>query len=51
MYRDLYPVAVACQGLVHRIVDHREHHVVQAGSVVGIANVHAGALAHGVEPF
>ena len=26
-----------------------EHHVVQAGPVIGVADIHAGALAHRVE--
>lgn len=42
-------IGVACQGLVDRIVDHLEHHVVQAGAVVHIADVHSGALADGFE--
>ena len=39
-------VAVAGQRLVDRVVDHLEHQVVQAGAVGGVADVHAGALAH-----
>src|SRR5690606_21988625 len=42
-------VGVAGQGLVDRVVDHLEHHVVQAGAVMDIADVHAGALAHGLQ--
>ena len=42
-------IAIAGQRLVDRIVDDLEHHVVQAGAVVGIADVHARALAHRVE--
>src|SRR5690606_2193881 len=37
------------QGLVDRVVDHLEHHVVQPGPVVHVADVHAGPLAHGLE--
>jgi hypothetical protein len=37
------------QRLVDRIVRNLEHHVVEARTVVGIADIHAGALAHGVE--
>jgi hypothetical protein len=47
--RDHDPVAMAGQRLVDRIVGDLEHHVVEARSVVGIADVHAGALAHRVE--
>src|SRR5690606_24774874 len=42
-------VGVAGQGLVDRVVDHLEHHVVQAGAVVDVADVHPGPLAHGFE--
>ena len=44
-------VAVAGQSFVDRVVDHLEHHVVQAGAVAGIADVHARPLAHRFEPF
>ena len=39
-------VTVAGQGLVYRVVDDLEHHVVEAGAIVGIADVHAGAFAN-----
>ena len=42
-------VAMAGQRFVDRIVADLEHHVVKAGAVVGIANVHAGPFAHGIE--
>ena len=35
--------------LVDRVVDDLVHHVVQAGAVVGVADIHARALAHRVE--
>ena len=34
-------VTVACQGFVDRVVDDLEYHVVQAGAVVGVADVHS----------
>ena len=40
---------MAGQRLVDRIVRYLEHHVVEARAVVGIADIHAGALAHRVE--
>ena len=40
---------VAGQGLVDGVVDHLIDHVVQARAVVGVADVHAGALAHRVQ--
>ena len=45
----LDPVAIAGQRLVDRVVDDLEHHVVQAGAVVGVADVHAGPAAHRLE--
>ncbi len=42
-------VGVARQRLVNAVVDDLVDHVVEAGAVVGVADVHAGALAHGVE--
>ncbi len=35
--------------LVHRVVDDLERHVVQARAVVGVADIHAGPPAHGIE--
>src|SRR3546814_5865119 len=35
--------------LVDRVVDHLEHHVVQAGAVVDVADVHARTLADGFQ--
>ena len=46
-YRDV--VAVAGQGLVDGVVHHLEHHVVQAGAVGSVADVHAGTLAHRIQ--
>src|SRR5690606_27417280 len=42
-------VGVSGQGLVHRVVDDLEHHVVQAGAVMHVTDVHARALAHGLQ--
>src|SRR3546814_2300753 len=41
-------VAMAGQRLVDGVVGNLEHHVVEARSVVGVADVHAGAFAHGI---
>ena len=40
---------IAGERLVDRVVEDLEHHVVQAGAVGRVADVHAGTLAHGVE--
>ena len=49
MDADLNFVAVPGQGLVDGVVDRFKHHVVQAGAIVGIADVHAGSFAHRVQ--
>jgi hypothetical protein len=43
-------VAIAGERLVDRVVHHLVDHVVQAGTVFGVADIHARPLAHGVEP-
>ena len=40
---------VAGERLVDRVVDDLVDHVMQAGAVIGVADIHAGTLAHGVE--
>ena len=42
-------IAVPGECFVDGIIRHFEHHVVQARTIVGVANIHAGALAHGVK--
>ena len=42
-------VAMAGQGFVDGVIDYLEHHVVQAGAVMDVADVHAGPLAHGFQ--
>ncbi len=44
-------IGEAGQRLVDGVVDDLVHHVVQAGDVIGIADVHARPLPHGVEAF
>ncbi len=47
---DLYAGGVAGDGLVHGVVEHLGHEMVQ-GALVGAADIHAGALADGLEPL
>ncbi len=42
---------IAGQRLVDGVVDHLIDHVVQARAVVGVADIHARPLAHGIEAF
>ncbi len=43
--------AIIGQGLVDGIIHHLEHHVVQAGTVIGVADVHTRAFANRIQPF
>ncbi len=43
-------VAIAFERFVDRVVDDLVDHVMQAGTVIGIADIHARPLAHRVEP-
>ena len=47
--RDDDAVAMAGEGFVNGVVDDLEHHVVQAGAIIGIADVHSGPFTYGVE--
>jgi hypothetical protein len=47
---DLDPVGVTRERLVHRVVDHFCEEVMQR-LLVGAADIHAGAAAHGLEPL
>jgi hypothetical protein len=42
---------MAGQRLVDAVVDDLVDHVVQARAVVGVADIHAGPLAHGLQPL
>ena len=48
---DLDVVAPALQRFVDGIVQDFEHHVVQAGAIGRVADVHTGTLAHRVQAF
>ncbi len=43
-------LGVAGQRFVDAVVDDLVNHVVQARAVIGVADIHAGTLANGVEP-
>ena len=47
--RQRHPVGMAGLGLVHRVVDDLESHMMQAGAVIGVADIHARPLAHGIQ--
>ncbi len=47
--RDDDVAAVTRERLVDRVVEDLEHHVVQTGPVIGIADVHSGPFANRIE--
>ncbi|KAG1453801.1 hypothetical protein G6F57_015646 [Rhizopus arrhizus] len=49
--RHCHVVGVAGQRFVDRVGDDLEHHVVQAGAVMHITDVHAGTLADSLQAF
>ena len=49
--RHVDAVAEAGERFVDGVVDHLVDHVMQAGAVIGVADIHARALAHGVQAF
>ena len=49
--RDHDVLGEAGQRLVDGVVDDLVDHVMQAGTVVGVADIHARPLAHGIEPL
>ena len=51
MDRHQHVVGVSGQRFVDGVVDDFEHHVVQAGAIVDIADVHAGTLADSLQAF
>ena len=48
-YGDFTAVAGKC--FIDRVVDQLEHHMVQAGTVIRIPDVHARAFSHGIQSF
>jgi hypothetical protein len=46
---DTHLLGIASESLIDGIIHDFIHHMVQAGPVIGIADIHAGPLAHGVE--
>ena len=48
---DLDFAAVTGQGFIDGIIDHLEHHMMQAGPVIRIPDIHTGTLAYGIKPL
>lgn len=47
--RHRHQIGMTGKRLVDGVVDHFVDHVVQAGTVIGITDIHAGPLAHGIK--
>ncbi len=48
---DLHALAIAGQGFINGIIHNLEHHVVQAGAIIRVANVHSRPFSHGIKAF
>ena len=46
---NVYLATVPGQRLINTVVDQLKHHVVQAGAIVGVTDIHARALAHSIK--
>jgi hypothetical protein len=42
---------MASERFVDRVVDDLENHVVQAGAIIGIADVHSGPFSNSLQAF
>ncbi len=51
MNHHIHTVTMSGQRLINGVIHDLEHHVVETGTVIGIANVHARALTNCVETF
>jgi hypothetical protein len=51
MNGDVNIVAVSGQSFVNGVIHHLKHHVMQAGAIIGITDIHPRALSNGVKPF
>ena len=47
--RDDNTVTMSREGFVNGVIDNLVHHVVQARTVIGVPDIHARPLTHGVE--
>ena len=48
---DLDLIAMTGEGLIDRVVDKLEHHMVQTRAIVGVTDIHPGTLAYGIQPL
>jgi hypothetical protein len=51
MQHNLYAVGMSGEALIDRIIDNFINHVMQAGAVICIANIHPRAFTHSVQSF
>ena len=48
---DLYFGTIAGQGFINAVINHFKNHVVQAGPVIRISDIHAGAFLDRIKPL
>ncbi len=51
MYYDLYVCAETSKRFIDGIIDSFKHHMVKAGTIVGVADIHAGTFTDSIKPF
>jgi hypothetical protein len=49
MQGDRYFIAMASQRLINGIIHDLKHQMVQTGAIIGVTDVHPGALANGIQ--
>ena len=42
---------MAAERLINRVIDDREHHMVQARAIIGIPDIHTGPLPYRIQAF
>ena len=48
---DLYLGTIAGQGFINAVINHFKNHVMQAGSVIRVSDIHPGAFLDCIEPL
>ena len=49
--RHVNSIAMPCQRLINRVIHQLLHHMMQAGAIFGVTNVHTRTLTHRIEAF
>jgi hypothetical protein len=51
VYGDFDTFTVTRQGFINGVVDYLKYHVMQAGPIIGIADIHTWPFAYGIQAF